>query len=129
VAAEMPIVFVVMTELYHFTYIAMMIVGYKIDSEHGETLEIVRKLINKSTESELIEQFRCLSEVIESSPIQCSCGFLAFNRDSFLSVSKVNQSLNLNLVTLDLIFSFLLLLSIIYWWLSDLMNKFCCDFF
>ncbi len=67
----------------------MMIIGHKIEAEQSESLEILRKLINKSPDSDLIERFRTLSEVIESTPIQCSCGFLVLNRDIFLSVGVI----------------------------------------
>ncbi len=66
----------------------MMIIGHKVDSEHDETLEIIRKLINKSSDPDLVERFRFLVEVIQSSPIQCSCGFFILNLELFLSVSK-----------------------------------------
>ncbi len=65
-----------------------MIIGHKIEGEQSESLEIIRKLINKSPDSDLIERFRCLAEVIESTPIQCSCGFLVMNRELQWSVSK-----------------------------------------
>jgi hypothetical protein len=64
----------------------MMIVGYQIEAEQRETLEIARKLINKTSKSELIEIFRGLAEVVESTPIQCSYGFFLLNLDIFFGV-------------------------------------------
>jgi hypothetical protein len=85
---QLPIIIITSAELVNFVYVLMMIIGHKTESEHGETLEIIRKLINKTTDSDLIERFRCLSEVIQSSPIQCSCGFFILNWAFFLSVRK-----------------------------------------
>jgi hypothetical protein len=79
-------IFVASAEIFNFVYILMMIVGYQIEAEQKETLEIARKLINKTTRSELIEIFRGLAEVVESTPIQCSCGFFILNLDIFFGV-------------------------------------------
>jgi hypothetical protein len=87
---RVPILIITSAELVNFAYVMMMIIGQKIEDEHGETLEIIRKLISKSPDSDLIERFRCLAEVIQSSPIQCSCGFFVLNWAFFLSVSKSN---------------------------------------
>jgi hypothetical protein len=94
---QLPIVIIAIGEIMSFAYILMMIIGHKIDSEQGEMLETLRKLINKSPDSDLIERFRCLAEIIQSSPIPCSCGFFILNRAFFLSVSKSNLfSINYN---------------------------------
>jgi hypothetical protein len=83
-----PLIIITSAEIINFAYILMMIIGHKVDSEHDETLEIIRKLINKSSDPDLVERFRFLVEVIQSSPIQCSCGFFILNLELFLSVSK-----------------------------------------
>ncbi len=79
-------IFVASAEIFNFVYILMMIVGYQIEAEQKETLEIARKLINKTSRSELIEIFRGLADVVESTPIQCSCGFFILNLDIFFGV-------------------------------------------
>jgi hypothetical protein len=79
-------IFVASAEIFNFVYILMMIVGYQIEAEQRETLEIARKLMNKTSRSELIEIFRGLAEVVKSTPIQCSCGFFILNLDIFFGV-------------------------------------------
>lgn len=64
----------------------MMIAGHKIEREQLKTLNLLRKLINKTTDSELLEIFSSLAEAIVSSPIKASCGFLILNFDLLLSV-------------------------------------------
>jgi hypothetical protein len=85
-----PIIFVTMTEFFHIPYIAMMFIGYNIEAEQGETLEILRSLIGKNTETDLLDRINCLADTMASSPIQCSCGFLVLNLEIFLSVSNFN---------------------------------------
>jgi hypothetical protein len=119
----LPAVIIASAELIYSAYVIMMIVGHKIESEQSDSLEIIRKLINKTTSSELVERFRCLAEVLEASPIQCSCGFFILNLDCFVSVSKLFNCSNSIIKYGQSFFSFLQLSLIIFWWLLDLTNK------